>query len=383
MKAVILAGGFGTRLKSVVGDVPKPMASIAGKPFLEHQIRFLRRYGVKEIIIAVHHMADMIKSYFGTGHRWEVNITYSEEDVPLGTAGAIKNAEKYIDNTFIVMNGDSHSNFNLDKFIEFHRLKRSTSSLLLTRTNDPSHFGSVVIFEDKIMEFRERGTGGESMINAGVYLFEPKIFDYIDKDKNVSLEKDVFPKLIRDGQLCGVEHGGYFIDIGRPETYAKFKQDVLRNMTLRERDKVRDAMNRISKNGVDLVLITDDNMKLLGVINDKLAKKHMLAGGNIDDPLNVAMVRDIKVAKTNDSKDKVFEILRSGYRHLPIVDEQGRLSDVEFNVAKVKTETFPTVRGRAPLRISFAGGGTDLPYFFEKYGGVVINSTINTVMQLL
>src|SRR3989344_7032470 len=104
MKAIILAGGFGTRLKSVAEDVPKPMVLIAGQPFLEHQIRFLKEFGIRDIIIAVHHMADKIKSYFGNGLRWDVNITYSQEEIPLGTAGAIKNAEKYIGNTFLVLN---------------------------------------------------------------------------------------------------------------------------------------------------------------------------------------------------------------------------------------------------------------------------------------
>ena len=109
MKALILAGGFGTRLKDEVKNVPKPMASILGKRFLEYQINSLMQYDVKDIILAVHYMANKIKSYFGNGSRFGVKITYSEEKTPLGTAGAIKNAEKFIDGSFLVLNGDSYS----------------------------------------------------------------------------------------------------------------------------------------------------------------------------------------------------------------------------------------------------------------------------------
>ena len=129
MKAIILAGGYGTRLKEIAKDVPKPMISIMGKPFLEHQINYLKENGINEIILAVHYQADKIKSYFGTGHRWGVSITYSEESSPLGTAGAVKNAEKYIEDTFLVLNGDSYSHININDLIEFHKKKKSNFTL--------------------------------------------------------------------------------------------------------------------------------------------------------------------------------------------------------------------------------------------------------------
>src|SRR3989338_1933603 len=148
MKALIRVGGFGTRLKSVSGDVPKPMVPIAGKPFLEHQINFLKDQGVNEIILAVHHMSNKIKSYFGSGLRWNVDITYSEEDIPLGTAGAIKNAQKYINDTFIVLNGDSFSNINIKEMIEFHKIKKGIGSISLISNQNPDQYGSVVLNDD-------------------------------------------------------------------------------------------------------------------------------------------------------------------------------------------------------------------------------------------
>jgi len=377
MKAIILAGGFGTRLGSISLDVPKPMIPIAGIPFLEHQIKFLKEQGIIEIILAVHHMANKIKSYFGTGHRWGVNITYSEEETPLGTAGAVKKAERYVDDTFLVLNGDSYSQINLQNFLDFHRSKRSSFSIALGKSKDSIHYRSVVIQGDRITEFAEKKDPAGGLINSGIYLFEPIIFNYIEKEKKTSLENEVFPKIAREGILWGYKHEGYFIDIGRPETYKKFKEDVLRTLFLSGQDKVRDAMKKISKNGIDLILITDSNYKLLGVVNDRILKEFILKGGNVNDYLEDAMIRDPLTAKNTDSREIILEILNAGTNRLPILDEHGRVVDVEFKLDEVKTESFPIIRGKSPMRISFGGGGTDLPVFFKKYGGAVISSTID------
>jgi len=158
MKAIILAGGFGTRLKEILKDTPKPMALVLGKPFLEHQIRFLKEQGITDIIIAVHHMSDKIKSYFGNGLRFGVDITYSEEETPLGTAGAIKKAQKYLDDTFLVINGDSYSDIDLSKLLEFHKSKNSKFTLALTKTKEAEHYGSIILDGSKILDFREKSS---------------------------------------------------------------------------------------------------------------------------------------------------------------------------------------------------------------------------------
>ncbi|MBU3923835.1 MAG: nucleotidyltransferase family protein, partial [Nanoarchaeota archaeon] len=230
MKVVILVGGFGTRLREVVSDVPKPMALIAGKPFLEHQINFLKEFGLKDIILCVYYKADVIKSYFGDGRHFGVNLTYSEEDVPLGTAGAIKKAEKYIDGTFFVLNGDSYLDADLMKFLEFHKsMCFGGASMVLTEAKDSSNYGSVLVENNKVVSFLEKGRIGVSKINAGVYLFEPSILDLIPSGKKVSIE-GIFPKLAEEGKLFGFLHNGYFIDIGRPETYHQFRQNFLNRL---------------------------------------------------------------------------------------------------------------------------------------------------------
>ena len=377
MKALILAGGFGTRLRSEIVDLPKSMALIAGKPFLEYQIRFLKDYGINELVLAVHHMADKIKSYFGDGRRFGVNITYSEEDVPLGTAGAIKKAERYIDDTFLVLNGDSYLEVDLNKFLEFHKTKRSKFSLIAAKMQDTSRYGRILENENRVVDFLEKTEENkEGLINAGMYLFEPIIFDYIEPEKNVSLEKEVFPKLAKEGLLWCFKNDGYFIDIGLPETYKEFKERVVKNLFIKEYSKVSDVMKKISKTGIDLSLVINDDEKLVGVLNDRIIKEYILRNGKIEDSVASVMVRNPITARHDDPKEKISELLLSGINHLPIIDNEGRVKDVQFRIEKITTEKFPIVKGRVPLRISFAGGGTDIPYFFEKYGGCVINSTI-------
>jgi NDP-sugar pyrophosphorylase family protein len=193
MKALILAGGFGTRLREITKNIPKAMVPIAGKPFLQHQIRFLRQQGLTEIVLAVHHMGDQIKAYFGNGKRHGVDITYSEEEIPLGTGGAIKNAQKYIGNErFLVLNGDTYTGMKLENFLGFHTKQKEEFSMAVTRSNEPEYHEVVGIENNKVVRFYERGKSPralEPLINAGAYILEPEIFNFIETGKSVSLER--------------------------------------------------------------------------------------------------------------------------------------------------------------------------------------------------
>lgn len=225
MKVVILAGGEGTRLREIIKDIPKPMAPIANKPFLEYLILQAVKWHISDIVLSVGYKKETIKTYFTTGDTWGVKILYSEEVEPLGTGGAIKKAAKLIDDEdFIVMNGDSFLDVDFNQLITFHKSRLSTVSLGLVYVSDTNRYGRVEI-DDKgnVIRFSEKGIDVSGLVNGGVYVFNRKIIDKIP-DGKVSLEKEILPKLINQG-LYGIETKGFFIDIGVPKDYLNLYKD--------------------------------------------------------------------------------------------------------------------------------------------------------------
>lgn len=225
MKAIILAGGKGKRLREIIKDVPKPMAPVGGRPFLEFLILQLFRYNIKDIVLSVGYKAEAIKSYFDNGKKWGVNIIYSEEYEPLGTGGAVRKASELIeDDEFIVMNGDSFLDMDLGRFIACHREKKASATIGLAYVDDTGRYGRVETGKTgKITGFTEKGIKGPGYINGGVYLFSRKVMNNAP-DGNVSLEEDVFPVLLGHG-LYGMEVKGFFKDIGIPEDYRSLCND--------------------------------------------------------------------------------------------------------------------------------------------------------------
>lgn len=257
-QAVILAGGLGTRLKSVVNDRPKPMALVNEKPFLEYVLEELKKNGITDIIFAVGYKGSMVEDYFGDGSRVQMNIRYSYEDGQLGTAGAIKNASGLINGKgFYVLNGDTYYKIDYGRLKELNEKNNSIMTLVLRRVEDISRYGRVVLDGERLTAFNEKTENrpkkelksnlkkkgkkrpGNSKkkpekmagtINGGIYYMTPRIFDHIP-DGKVSLENEVIPELLKqDCFISGIVNEGYFIDIGIPEDYFKFQQDIL-NLT--------------------------------------------------------------------------------------------------------------------------------------------------------
>lgn len=228
MKALILVGGLGTRLRPIVADRPKPMARIGSQPFLAYQLDLLRRQGFTEIILCTGHMSQAIEEYFGDGGDFGVRITYSLEEKPLGTAGAIKNAAHLVDSTFLVLNGDTYIQADFRNLVYFHRDKGALATIGLSRVGDPSRSGLVQVDRaGQVVRFIEKGAvrGDCNTISAGVYAFEPGILDFIPADRNVSLELEVFPHLVEmKSPLYGYILGGSFVDIGTPEGYRRMQE---------------------------------------------------------------------------------------------------------------------------------------------------------------
>jgi len=219
--ALILSGGLGTRLRSVVSDRPKVLAPVAGRPYLTHLLDQLAEAGLRRAVLCTGYRADQVRAAFGTRYG-ELDVAYSEETEPLGTGGALRLALPQVESTTVlVLNGDSYCAADLAGFWSFHRNRQSAASLLLTRVADTRRFGSVSLdVAGRISQFREKGRApGPGLINAGIYLLARRLIEAIPVRRAVSLERDVFPTLV-GSDLSGFATSSAFIDIGTPESYA-------------------------------------------------------------------------------------------------------------------------------------------------------------------
>ena len=181
MKAVIMAGGEGSRLRPLTCNRPKPMVPIANRPVMEHIIDLLKKYGIKDIAVTLQYMPEIIKDHFGDGSEYGVNLNYFIEDIPLGTAGSVKNAEDFLDETFIVISGDALTDINLDKALAFHWNRNAVATLVLKRVENPIEYGVVVTDKTgKITRFLEKPSWGEvfnDTVNTGIYVLNPEILN--------------------------------------------------------------------------------------------------------------------------------------------------------------------------------------------------------------
>lgn len=387
MKALILAGGFGTRLREITGeDIPKPLVPIAGKPFLHHQIKSLREQGITDIVLAVHYNAEKIRDHFGNGKRHGVEITYSDEEIPLGTAGAIKNAQRYIGKErFLTMNGDTYADLRLEDFLKFHEERKkleNVGSVAVTECEDSRNFGKINLEGEFLTGFEEKAAGekGKVYINGGVYIFEPKIFEIIPEGKKVSLEKEVFPELAKERKLLAYPFKEYFIDIGRPETYKQLRREMVDAMAMAPEGSIRHAIDRMNKNEEGLIFVVGQNRELRGVVTSALVNLHLAKPqASLEDSLEKIMLSEgLSFAREGDSPDKVAEIMLPRTNRLPILNSQNQIVDIVYRQEAIERKQAPVYRGKAPLRISFSGGGTDKEDYFIRFGtGIVISATID------
>lgn len=233
MKAVVMAGGFGTRIQPLTHSRPKPMLPIINKPMMEHTMMMLKNLGITEFIILLYFKPDIIKDYFKDGSDFGIKVTYVVPDDDYGTAGAVKLAEEYIgDENFIVISGDLVTDFDFEKLFDFHKRKKSKLSIGLTSVENPLQFGVVIANEDNVIEkFLEKPSWGEvfsDTINTGIYIIEPEILEYIPKDENYDFAKDLFPNLMKhEIELMGYTLNGYWRDVGNPESYREVHEDIL------------------------------------------------------------------------------------------------------------------------------------------------------------
>ena len=232
MKAVVMAGGFGTRIQPLTHSVPKPMLPVLGRPMMEHIMIRLRDVGVTEFVILLYFKPEVVMDYFGDGSDLGVKIDYILPDDDYGTAGAVKKAEHLLDETFMIVSGDLITDFDLNKILRFHEKNHANVTITLTSVPDPLQFGVVITDGDgKIQRFLEKPGWGEvfsDTINTGVYVMEPEVLKAIPENTNYDFSKDLFPGLMDSGEtLWGYNASGYWRDVGNPQSYRDVMKDLL------------------------------------------------------------------------------------------------------------------------------------------------------------
>jgi NDP-sugar pyrophosphorylase family protein len=224
--AVLLVGGMGTRLRSAVPSTPKPLASLGNRSFLHLLVQQLRSQCIRRLVMCTGYLAEQIEDAFGDGHEWGITIHYSRESHPLGTAGAVKLAERYLSSfsDFLVMNGDSFLELDFQEFIRFHRQCGGLITIAVRKVENAARYGTVQVDKcGRVVGFTEKnGIQAEGLINGGVYAFNRAVLQHISNGP-VSLERDIFPRLIEHG-VYAFEQLGMFIDIGTPEDYTRAQE---------------------------------------------------------------------------------------------------------------------------------------------------------------
>jgi mannose-1-phosphate guanylyltransferase len=232
VKAVILVGGLGTRLRPLTCNTPKPMIPLINQPFIEYMLGSLRDQGVDEVILAVQYLADRFREHLGDGSALGLKVHIVEESEPLGTAGAVKNVAHLLDDTTFVFNGDVMTDLDLQAMLAFHRAKESRVTISLTPVEDPTAFGLVETEADgRVRRFLEKPRAEDvtsNLINAGTYIIEPEVFKYVPPNQFYMFERGLFPVLLQTGDaMFGYPSQAYWTDIGNPAAYLQVHHDIL------------------------------------------------------------------------------------------------------------------------------------------------------------
>ncbi|KAB3534393.1 NTP transferase domain-containing protein [Alkaliphilus pronyensis] len=232
IKAIIMAGGKGTRLRPLTCSLPKPMVPILNKPVMEYTVELLKKHNIKDIAVTMAYLPEIITDYFGDGTKWGVGLKYYLEDIPLGTGGSVRNAEEFINEAFLVISGDALTDLNIKEALEYHRAKASKVTLILKNEPVPIEYGVVITNEEgRIVRFLEKPSWGEvfsNTVNTGIYIIEPEVMEYYQRGDNFDFSKDLFPKLLQDGvAMYGYVTKDYWCDIGDLSSYKETQFDML------------------------------------------------------------------------------------------------------------------------------------------------------------
>lgn len=312
-----MAGGKGTRLRPLTFVRPKPMIPLVNKPIIEYTVDRLSKFGFKDIIMTLNYMYTKIKNYFKDGSEFGVNINYSVEKWPLGTGGSVKKAEKYIDDTFMVVSGDILTEVNFKDVLKFHKEKGALATMVLTEVEDPSHFGIAVMDKhNKIKQYLEKPSPEDAfsnVANTGIYIFEPEIFDFFKKEGEIDFSKDIFPELIKnDAEMYGYVFNGYWNDIGRPETFKQATYDILDQKIEQNfyKSKIEDGFKKIGDIWLGKNVLINKKAKIEGPVvignNCTIEKGCKISKGSVIGD-NVSIGKDVKIDGAIILSDSVIE----------------------------------------------------------------------------
>ncbi len=255
MRAVVLAGGKGTRLRPLTYTKPKPLLPLAGKPAIVHLIQKLTREGIDEIVVTTNYFANQLHKTVGDGSEYGIRIRHVEEKSPLGTAGSVKNSESFIDDTFVVIQGDNQFEFGFGDIMNHHRKLGAIATIALTRVENPSEYGIVELSDGRVTRFLEKPSPSEcfsNLINTGIYVLEPEALKLIPEGKPFDFSRDMFPHMLKSREvLAGFPVIGFWIDVGDPRSYLKANVWTLDNLepttTRNEHDAKAWSDNAISE----------------------------------------------------------------------------------------------------------------------------------------
>jgi mannose-1-phosphate guanylyltransferase/phosphomannomutase len=271
MKAVIMAGGFGTRIQPLTINLPKPMIPLINRPIMLHIVELLKKHGISDLVMLLYHQSESIKNFFGDGSEYGVRITYVTPREDLGTAGAVKAAAPYLDERFLVISGDLLTDFDLSAVLRFHRERGAEATITLTPVKDPLQFGVVITDkEHRITKFLEKPGWGEvfsDTINTGIYVLEPEVLELIPEGESRDWAKDVFPLMLAENApLFGCSLQGYWADVGNTDSYLETCRDILHGKVHIGIDEPPALRDRPIFLGTDTLVGTSDLSLLEGMV---------------------------------------------------------------------------------------------------------------------
>jgi mannose-1-phosphate guanylyltransferase/phosphomannomutase len=274
MKAVIMAGGFGTRIQPLTCNMPKPMIPLMNRPIMLHIVELLKKHQITDLVMLLYHQPMTIKNFFRDGSDFGVKITYVTPLEDMGTAGAVKCAEKFLKDRFLIISGDLLTDFNLKKVIDFHADNKALATITLTSVKDPLQFGVVITDKSRrITQFLEKPGWGEVIsdtINTGIYVLEPEIFKHIPDKENFDFSQDLFPLLLKNGEpLFGYPVKGYWRDIGNTDSYREAHHDIFRGrINVKIDEPKQDLVGKDIRIGIDASLIDAKSVEGTVVVGD-------------------------------------------------------------------------------------------------------------------